>query len=109
MNYVVQTFPFRIQRIRTDQGHEFRAQFHWHVEDLGIHHVCIKARTPQLNGKVERSHQSNQDEFYQPLIYKDDVDLREKLPELEQFYNFSRPHGAHAGETHYEALREMTS
>ena len=52
-------FPFRIQQMRTDRGHEFQAQFHWHVEDLGIRHVYIKARTPQLNGKVERSHRSD--------------------------------------------------
>ena len=108
-NYVLQKFPFRIQQIRTDRGHGFQARFHWHVEDLGIRHVYIKARTPQLNGKVERPHRSDQDEFYQLLAYKDDVDLREKLTEWEQFYNFSRPHGAHAGKTPYEALREKIS
>ncbi len=46
------------------RGHEFQAQFHWHVEDLGIRHAHIKARTPQLNGKVERSHRSDQEEFH---------------------------------------------
>jgi len=51
VNYIIQKFPFRIQQIRTDRGHEFQSQFHWHVEDLGIRHVYIKARTPQLNGK----------------------------------------------------------
>ena len=106
VNHIIEKFPFRIQQIRTDRGHEFQSQFHWHVEDLGIRHVYIKARTPQLNGKVERSHRSDQQEFYQLLNYKDDVDLEEKLAEWEQFYNFSRPHGAHAGKTPYESLRE---
>jgi|TARA_Y100000310_G_C20538852_1_gene742214 transposase InsO family protein len=106
VNYVIQKFPFRIQQIRTDRGHEFQAQFHWHVEDLGIRHVYIKARSPQLNGKVERSHRSDQDEFYQLLSYKGDEDLQSKLAEWERFYNFSRPHGAHHGKTPYEALRE---
>jgi transposase InsO family protein len=52
VNHVIDKLPFRIQQIRTDRGHEFQAQFHWHVEDLGIRHVYIKARTPQHNGKV---------------------------------------------------------
>ena len=106
VDHIINKFPFRIQQIRTDRGHEFQSQFHWHVEDQGIRHVYIKARTPQLNGKVERSHRSDQQEFYQLLKYKDDVDLEEKLAEWEHFYNFGRPHGAHRGKTPYESLRE---
>ena len=78
----------------------------WYVEDRGIRHVYIKARTPQLNGKVERSHRSDQDEFYQLLDYRDDVDLEKKLAEWENFYHFARPHGVHKGKTPYESLRE---
>ena len=46
---------------------------------LGMEHAYIKPRAPQLNGKVERSHRTDKDEFYQLLTYKDDVDLEEKL------------------------------
>lgn len=106
VEYVIEKFPFRIQMIRTDRGHEFQAKFHWHVEDQGIRHAYIKPRSPQLNGKVERSHRSDQEEFYQLLSYKDDVDLEAKLAEWERFYNLARPHGAHNGKTPYEALRE---
>ncbi|KPJ58472.1 MAG: hypothetical protein AMJ46_14165 [Latescibacteria bacterium DG_63] len=35
INYVIEKFPFRIHTVRTDRGHEFQAQFHWHVEDKG--------------------------------------------------------------------------
>jgi IS30 family transposase len=55
IDYVLEKFPFRIHTIRTDRGHEFQAQFHWHVEDKGMRHAYIKPRSPQLNGKVERS------------------------------------------------------
>ena len=106
VDHVIDKFPFRIQQIRTDRGHEFQALFHWHVEDKGIRHVYIKPRSPQLNGKVERSHRSDQEEFYQLLNYKNDVDLEKKLSEWEQFYNFARPHGAHKGNTPYESLRD---
>jgi transposase InsO family protein len=92
--------------VRTDRGHEFQALFHWHLADQGIGHVYIKPRMPQLNGKVERSHRTDKDEFYQLLSYRDDVDLEKKLAQWEHFYNFDRPHGAFAGKTPYEILRQ---
>ncbi len=78
----------------------------WLLTCQYLRHVYIKARTPQLNGKVERSHRSDQDEFYQLLDYRDDVDLEKKLAEWENFYHFARPHGVHKGKTPYESLRE---
>ncbi len=106
IDYVIEKFPIRIREIHIDRGHEFQAQFHWHLEDKGIRHVYIKPRSPQLNGKVERSHRSDQEAFYQLLNYVDDVDLKEKLTQCENFYNLSRPHGAFNGLTPYEILRE---
>ena len=107
IDYLVEKFPFRINTIRTDRRHEFQAKFHWHVEDQGMKHIYIKPRSPQLNGKVERSHRTDQQEFYQLLTYTDDVDLSGKLEAWERFYNFDRPHGAFAGKTPYEVLRSL--
>jgi transposase InsO family protein len=106
-DYMLEKFPFRIHTVRTDRGHEWQALFHWHVEDQGIRHVYIKPRSPQLNGKVERSHRTDQEEFYQLLTYSDDVDLSQKLAAWEDFYNLHRPHGAHGGQTPYEALKRL--
>lgn len=103
---VIRKFPFRVQTIRTDNGHEFQAMFHWHVEDMGIRHIYIKPRSPNLNGKVERSHATDEREFYQLLTYTDDVDLNKKLVQWEDFYNLNRPHGGLNGKTPYEILRE---
>lgn len=105
VDYVIKLFPFRINNIRTDNGHEFQAKFHWHVEDLGMKHSYIKPGTPQLNGKVERSHRTDRKEFYQLLEYTNDVDLNRKLKDWETFYNYHRPHGAHEGKTPYEKLK----
>ena len=106
MDYVLAKFLFRIHTVRTARGHEFQALFHWHVADQGIRHVYIKPRTPQLNGNVERSHRTDQQELYQLLNYKGDVDLEQRLAEWEHFYNYGRPHGAFAGRIPYEVLRE---
>jgi transposase InsO family protein len=106
INYVISKFPFRIHTVRTDNGHEFQAKFHWHLADVGINHVYIKPRTPRLNGKVERSHGTDETEFYQLLSYTDDVDLYEKLRQWEDYYNHNRPHASLMGKSPYEVLRE---
>ncbi len=106
VNYVIEKFPFRINTIQTDNGHEFQSRFHWHVQDLGMNHRFIKPGKPQHNGKVERSHQTDKKEFYQLLEYTDDVDLNKKLKAWEQFYNLNRPHGAFNGKTPFEIMKE---
>jgi len=106
VDYVREKFPFRIHTIQTDNGHEFQAKFHWHCEDLAIRHLYIKKASPHLNGKVERSHLTDQNEFYQLLEYKDDIDIEKKLKEWENFYNCRRPNGALKGKTPYEVLKE---
>jgi transposase InsO family protein len=103
---VREKFPFRIHTIQTDNGHEFQAMFHWHCEDLGIRHVYIKKASPHLNGKVERSHLTDQTEFYQLVEYVDDIDILKKLQEWETFYNIHRPNSALNGKTPYEVLKE---
>lgn len=106
VDHVRNKFPFRIHTIQTDNGHEFQAMFHWHCEDLGIRHLYIKKASPHLNGKVERSHLTDQQEFYQLLEYTDDIDIQKKLQEWEAFYNYHRPNGALKGKTPYEVLKE---
>jgi transposase InsO family protein len=107
MDYVTEKFPFRISTVRTDRGHEFHARFHRHVEDHGMRHVYIKPQTLQLNGKVERSHRTDQTEFYQLLTYTDDMDLRVKLKAWENFYNYDRPHISLDGKTPYEVMKSL--
>ena len=98
--------------IRTGQLHtEFQSGFAWHLRDLGIRHVYIKPATPRLNGKVERSHRIDADEFYRMLdgVVIDDTGLfNEKLREWQDCDNFHRPHVSLGGRTPYEGLRQKT-
>jgi transposase InsO family protein len=109
---VIRRLPFRIQVIQTDNGAEFQSAFHWHLESQDIRHVYIKPRTPRLNGKVERSHRVDEEEFYQLLDrngVSDDIHLfNKKLKEWEDYYNYHRPHGALGGQTPYERLLTKT-
>jgi transposase InsO family protein len=106
VDHIRQAFPFRIHTIQTDNGHEFQTKFHWHCEDPGIRHVYIKPASPHLNGKVERSHRTDNQEFWQLVDYVDDVDIRAKLKEWERYYNCHRPHPALNGKAPFEVLRE---
>jgi transposase InsO family protein len=105
---VLRRLPFRVHVVQTDNGAEFQSQFHWHLEALDIRHVYIRPRTPHLNGKVERSHRVDDQEFYQLLDkdgISDDIHLfNKKLREWENYYNYYRPHGALEGQTPYERL-----
>ncbi|MFJ6565257.1 hypothetical protein ACIQMV_36530 [Streptomyces sp. NPDC091412] len=64
---MLQRLPFQVEVIQTDDGAEFQSAFHWHVLDKGIAHTYIKPRIPRLNGKVERSHRIDAEEFYRLL------------------------------------------
>jgi transposase InsO family protein len=105
---VLRRLPFRVQVVQTDNGAEFQSHFHWHLERLDIRHAYIRPRTPHLNGKVERSHRVDDQEFYQLLDQRgisDDIHLfNERLREWEDYYNYHRPHGALDGQTPYERL-----
>ena len=112
LDYVLEKLPFAVECVQTDNGAEFQGAFHWHVLDRGIGHVYIKPRTPRLNGKVERSHRIDAEEFYRMLdgVVIDDTRLfHTKLQEWEDFYNFHRPHGGLNGQTPYERLRQKTT
>jgi transposase InsO family protein len=62
---------------------------------------------PEVNGKVERSHKTDSQEFYQGRRFKHKRDLVRKLKKWETEYNEDRPHLALKGMTPAERLREL--
>ncbi len=97
MQICIEIIRHKLNRLPHNIKKHSRTKFHAHVSDLGMIHTYIKPRTPRLNGKVERSHLTDQREFYQLIDYNDDIDLRRKLVQWEDYYNFIRPHSAHYG------------
>ena len=60
---------------------------------LGIRHKLIRPFTPRHNGKVERSHRTDQENFYNHLTYSSFDELKEKMAEWNVRYN-NRPHSS---------------
>lgn len=88
LKMLVRAFPFRIQRIQTDNGTEFTYKFISEtekspmdklLEKWGIEHILIPPRTPWHNGKVERSHRNDQRYFYDWEKFRSVEELNEKL------------------------------
>jgi transposase InsO family protein len=99
--------PFAIQRIQTDNDSSFGPQFTWHLADLGIGHRHIPPACPEVNGKVERSHKTDQQEFYQGNQFRSRQQLARKLKRWEKEYNERRPHLALEGKTPAERVHEL--
>ena len=105
---VVKGFPFKVECIQTDNGFEFTNRLSWNafmkdkktlfeqtLEDYGIKHKLIKPHTPKQNGKVERSHRKDQENFYYDKVFFSLDDLKNRAKYwINEYINFPmRPLG----------------
>lgn len=117
-----------VVRAQTDNGTEFTlphneltlasyargetddAAFTKKCEELEITHRLIKPRSPELNGKVERSHRIDEERFYSRFSFATERDLDHALKNVWMpEYNEKRPHGALDGKTPMDFLKEKLS
>lgn len=104
----VKVFPFRIKNIQTDNGSEFLKEFDKRCEELKIPHYFIYPRTPKQNTYVERSHGSDEEEFYrQGNVYQDRWFMDKRIREWESVWNDIRPHEALGYRTPNEYLKYL--
>lgn len=68
------------------------AAFPQALDDLGIRHVRIPPRSPQINGKVERFHRTLKDEWAYIRRYTSNSERVEALNNWLISYNWQRPH-----------------
>ena len=74
-------FEFSDKANRKDKGKHTRLYDNYLERFLELHnikHHLIRPRTPEHNGKVERSHRIDQDKFYRYLKFYNLVDLRKQ-------------------------------
>ena len=98
LEYIVKKFPFKIECIQTDNGFEFTNRlgtdkhqtiFEAKLIELEIGYKNIKPYTPRHNGKVERSHRKDQENFYNKRKFYSIEDLQKQGKYyLKQYNNF---------------------
>ena len=102
---VRRTLPFTIRKLQCDHGSEFPLEFVLAVQAAGVRHRYIKPRRPQQNGKVERSHRIDDEEFWYRHDFDGLHDAEPSLREWEHCYNYERFSLALDGRTPGEKLR----
>ncbi len=87
INKCIEHYEYKPKEIQTDNGIEFTynqakiKKIHPMDEllnELGIRHHKIRPRTPEHNGKVERSHRNDNERFYSYLKFYSLEDLRKQ-------------------------------
>lgn len=115
----------KVLRAQTDHGTEFtlpenaitqasytrgeteEALFTKECERLGITHRLIRIRTPELNGKVERSHRTDGERFYSRFRFANEYTLNHALQHVWMpEYNEQRPHSSLGGMTPMDFLKK---
>jgi len=97
-----------VARIQTDNGLEFQSEPVKYLQGKSIAHQYTWIHTPDQNGCVERSHRTDEEEFYQ-LVDTQDLSLEELNMALEQwteYYNTKRLHFALNFDTPEEYLQK---
>lgn len=100
LQQVLARMPFPVKAVQIDGGSEFKAEFEEACAALSLPLFVLPPHSPKLNGRVERSHRTHEEEFYQ--CYDGDLKLAELRPALrawEDIYNTVRPHQALAYQT----------
>jgi hypothetical protein len=87
---------WRLERLLSDNGNEFKGDFTKVVCRLKARHTRIRAGRPQTNGNVEALHRTILDECWRPsfarYLHPALSSLRRDLEEYLRFYNFDRVH-----------------
>jgi len=117
---LIEIAPFKIKSVKTDNGTCFTNRYLGYAmstdplnirphefdvlcNDLGITHYLIDPGKPAQNGKVERSHRTDQEMFYDQIQCKSFEELKYKLRLWNMYYNDTR-HCALNGKTPNQAL-----
>jgi transposase InsO family protein len=98
LKHVIEKFPYAIECVQTDNGFEFTNEmgssnkkpptlFEITLAQLGIRHKKIRPYTPRHNGKVERSHRKDNEEFYACHRFYSFDDLVKQLAIRQRQYN----------------------
>lgn len=124
LDMITRAFPFLIVAVKTDNHSTFTNRYTGYAKSVdplnprlhpfdeacsryGITHYLIDKGKPAQNGRVERSHRTDQEEFYD---YEKSLSLRvfrTKQAEWLRYYNYEREHQGIENLTPFEKFREF--
>lgn len=91
----IREFSFAVQNVQTDNGSEFLKEFERLCQKLNLPHYFIYPGKKEQNAYVERSHGSDEQEFYQlGNVWQDREKMSEALRVWQGVWNNFRPHEA---------------
>jgi transposase InsO family protein len=122
---IISVAPFRIRAVKTDNGSNFTNRYTGYAKssdpmnpklhaldvlcrEKNIIHYLIDPGKPAQNGKVERSHRSDQEIFYERNSFKNLSDLKKKIRIWNETYN-NLEHCGLNGKTPNEMLQLLTT
>ena len=123
LNELIAVAPFKIRAIKTDNGGCFTNRYTGYLKSadpinprlhpldlecqkLSIIHYLIDPGKPAQNGKVERSHRTDQEMFYDRRKFKTILGLKRGIKQWNEKYN-NLEHCALDGLTPNEALKKV--
>lgn len=121
LNELVAEAPFKIRGVKTDNGSIFTNRYCGAYKSLGtrkkhifddtcrsykIIHYLIQPGKPAQNGKVERSHRTDREEFWNRVSFSSLENLAKKQKMYLDWYNNEREHLGINGLTPREKLKE---
>lgn len=92
----LQAAGWKLERMLSDNGNEFKGDFTKTVDALKVRHTGIHAGRPQTNGHVETLHKTILDECWRPAfaryLYPRYTAPKRELDTYPRFYNTDRVH-----------------
>jgi len=100
--------PMQAKAIQTDNGHEFQKVVTAWLRRHHIHHFYTHKGRPVENSFVERSHRTDEEEFYSLGGFGTTItELQTNLASYLTMYNNERPHWGLKGKTPQEAVNSF--
>jgi transposase len=101
---LIEISPFKIRAVKTDNGFIFTNRYNGYLKsstpnnprlhgfdelcnELNIDHYLIDPGKPAQNGKVERSHRTDQEMFYDRVSFRSAEELKYKIKLWNMYYN----------------------
>jgi transposase len=93
LDALLDRLPFPVKALQVDGGSEFAAEFEEACQQKELPLFVLPSKSPKLNGHVERSNRTHNEEFYEVQAESDQpLVLNRQLLRWEKIYNCVRPH-----------------